>query len=147
MIKKIKYGLIIVGFMLYMNLSAQSNSQHFICLESEGPIPEDFRKIIETDVKSSDFNYFLRDMFLNGKILYGNKLNNYVNTVTDHLLKEYPALRKEVRIYILKSPVVNAYATENGIFLINLGLLAQVSNESELAFIIAHEISHYAENH
>ena len=37
--------------------------------------------------------------------------------------------------------------TENGIILINMGLLAQLSNESELAFIMAHEIVHYVEHH
>lgn len=128
-------------------LTAQHYLDNFKPLASEGEIPSDFKALINKKTNAADFNMFLKEMFLRGNVLYGNKLNQYINTIADNVLKDYPALRNELRFYILKSPVVNASATENGIILINVGLMAQVSNESELAFIIAHEIVHYVEHH
>ena len=37
--------------------------------------------------------------------------------------------------------------SDKGIMLINVGLLAQISNEAELAFIISHELAHYTQKH
>lgn len=128
-------------------LKAQNYLDYFKPLTSEGEIPSDFQALINKKTNAADFNMFLKEMFLRGNVLYGNKLNQYINTIADNVLKDYPTLRNELRFYILKSPVVNASATENGIILINVGLMAQVSNESELAFIIAHEIIHYVEHH
>ncbi|MDD4209238.1 MAG: M48 family metallopeptidase [Bacteroidales bacterium] len=128
-------------------ISAQVYVTNFTPLQSEGEIPSDFKDLINKNTNEADFNLFLKEMFLRGNILYGSKLNQYINTIADNLLKEYPGLRQDLRFYILQSPVVNAAATENGIILINVGLIAQVSNESELAFIISHEIIHYVEHH
>ena len=133
-------------FSLY-SINAQSLASNYKVLRSEGEIPSDFKDFMQKNPTAADFNLFLKEMFLQGNILYGNPLNQYINTVADEILKDYPSLRKELRFYILKSPVVNASATENGIILINMGLLAQLSNESELAFIMAHEIVHYVEHH
>jgi hypothetical protein len=134
-------------FFSVQSIFSQNSVSQFNPLESEGEIPSDFKDLINKKTNEADFNLFLKEMFLRGNILYGSKLNQYINTIADNLLKEYPGLRKDLRFYILQSPVVNAAATENGIILINVGMIAQVSNESELAFIISHEIIHYVEHH
>ncbi len=56
-------------------------------------------------------------------------------------------LQREIRFYIVKSPSVNAFAADQGIVFVNLGLLAQVENEAQLAFVLAHEIVHYMKKH
>ena len=116
-------------------------------LQSKGPMPSDFSKIASTDKNLTDYTIRLKRLVMNGDILYGTKLNDYVNTIVDNLLKDDPVLRSKLHIYIVKSAEVNAYATSNGLVLVNMGLLAQVSNESELAFVLGHEIAHYAEKH
>ena len=144
-----KKQIILLSVFLFSihSLTAQQYLDNFKPLTSEGEIPSDFQVLINKKTNAADFNLFLKEMFLRGNILYGNKLNQYINTIADNVLKDYPTLRNELRFYILKSPVVNASATENGIILINVGLMAQVSSESELAFIISHEIVHYVEHH
>lgn len=122
----------------------QSSIEHFTQLESAGEMPADFKTLI---VSEQNMDKFLRDLFLGGEVLFGTPLNTYINTIADTLLHDYPELRQELRFYILKSPVVNAFATENGIIMVNMGLLAQVTSESDLAFILAHEIVHYVEHH
>ena len=68
-------------------------------------------------------NYFLRDLLLSGDVLVNDPLGNYVNRVADELLKNDPELRKQIHIYVIKSPHVNAHAFDKGFIFINVGLL------------------------
>ena len=129
-----------------MGLFAQPSIDNFTRLESSGDIPSDFQEYVNSKKKDAT-TYYIKEQFISGNILYGSILNDYVNTVADNLLKEYPDLKEKLRFYIVKSTDVNAYCTESGILFINIGLIAQVSNESELAYIMAHEIAHFAEHH
>lgn len=91
---------------------------------------------------------FSQDRVLrSGKILFNDPLSIYVNKVADEVFKSAPDVRKQLQIFIVKSDVVNAYCFDNGIILINIGLLAQLDNEAQLAFILAHEASHFVKKH
>lgn len=125
---------------------SQSSLNEFTYLVSEGAIPADFNDFLSKKTTDAQ-TFYLKEWFQSGTILYGTAINRYVNTVADHLLAHDPELRQKIRIYIIKSTDVNAYTTEEGIILVNLGLIAQLTNESELAFILAHEIAHYSEKH
>lgn len=125
----------------------QSTIDNFKMLESQGEQPADFKNMLKKGKNSTDHNALFRSLVKNGRILYGTKLNTYLNTIADNLLKNEPKLRSKIHIYIVKYPTVNASITSNGLLFVNLGLLAQVSNESELAFVLAHEISHYVGKH
>lgn len=92
-------------------------------------------------------NFSITDMLNSGRVIYGDPLSIYVNKIADELLKHDPELRKELRFYIIKSTVSNAYSTNQGIIFVTSGLIAQVENEAQLAFIIAHEIVHYTQKH
>jgi hypothetical protein len=63
------------------------------------------------------------------------------------VLKQDPELRGQLRFYTLKSTVPNAFSTAQGIIFVTTGLLAQVENEAQLAFILCHEIAHYNLKH
>ena len=56
-------------------------------------------------------------------------------------------MSETLRFYIIKSTVANAFSTNQGIIFVTTGLIAQVENEAQLAFILAHEIVHYTEKH
>lgn len=92
-------------------------------------------------------NYFLRDLLLSGNVLVNDPLSKYVNKVADELLKGQPALRSQLHIYVTRSPEVNAYAFDKGFIFVNAGLLAQLENEAQLAYILAHEITHVVKKH
>lgn len=127
-------------------INAQIPSGDFTGIQSEGPIPADFKMIMEGNIKNADYLY-LQDLFQSGQLVYGSAVNQYIDRIMDNLLAEYPGLQKEVRAYVVKSTEVNAYASPTGMIFVNMGLIAQVTNEGELAFILAHEIAHYAEKH
>ena len=50
-------------------------------------------------------------------------------------------------MYITKAPEVNAFATDRGVVLVNLGLFNKIENEAQLAAILAHEVTHFDERH
>jgi hypothetical protein len=92
-------------------------------------------------------NYNLGSLFKSGEILFGDDFSKYVNKIGNELLKDYPDLQKKIKFYVVKSPEVNASSTQHGYLFVNLGLIAQVENEAQLAFVLAHEIIHYTEKH
>ncbi len=92
-------------------------------------------------------NYFINRILLSGKVLYNTPLNTYIDNIVDKILVNEPDLRKQIRVYILKTPTVNASATDKGILFVNLGLIAQSGSESQLAFILSHELIHYIKKH
>jgi predicted SprT family Zn-dependent metalloprotease len=145
--KRFLIVLLVFSFVFTGKVWAQSRVDNFQPLQSEGDFPADFSNTMQQKTNAKDYNDFLYELIKEGRVLYGTPLNEYVDHIADNLLKDYPQLRSELRFYILKSPEVNAYSTEQGRIFVNVGLLAQVSNEAELAFVIAHEIAHYAEHH
>lgn len=103
------------------------------------------RKIKEKYLQES--NYYLNQILLSGIVLYNTPINEYVDKIMDKILINEPEIRKNIRLYILKTPTVNASATDKGIMFVNLGLIAQSGSESQLAYILSHELIHYLKKH
>jgi hypothetical protein len=137
-------------------------------LQSSGQIPADFLQLssekyeqdkssISRQEKAFDKrakrqfylenSFRVRELLYSGKVLFNDPVGVYVNQVADKLLKHDPEKRKQVRIYVVKSSAVNAFATNSGMIFINLGLIAQLETESQLAFVLAHELTHYFNKH
>lgn len=91
--------------------------------------------------------YYINQLLLSGKVLFNDPVSEYVSKVGGYLLRDHPELQAKIRFYAVRSPAVNAFATNNGLILVNMGLLAQVEDEAQLAFILAHEISHFRKEH
>jgi predicted Zn-dependent protease len=78
-------------------------------------------------------------------LIYGDpQLTSYVQQVADAL---YPELRGAVRVQLVDSPELNAFALPNGNIYLNIGLVARMRNEAQLATVVAHEISHFTRQH
>ncbi len=59
-----------------------------------------------------------------------------------------PGLKKEpLRLFISRSATPNAYCFGEGSVVINLGLLARLHNEDQLAFVLSHEMAHQYQRH
>jgi hypothetical protein len=92
-------------------------------------------------------NYAVDQILYSGTILVNDSMGMYVNRVADSLLANDPETRAKINIYILRSTVVNAFATDRGSIFVTIGLLTRLHNEAELAFVLAHEIIHYKRRH
>lgn len=71
-------------------------------------------------------------------------LNAYVNQVACGIAPEYCG---DLRIYVMDRPAFNASMAPNGYMEVWSGLLLRAETEAELAFVLAHEISHFSASH
>ena len=143
-----KYRSAFLIFLLWMGissvLSAQSALNHPV---SQGDFPPVLAEVLNTPQSSGNYNAMLEQWVKEGRILYGTSLNEYVDGIVDNLLVNHPQLAEQIHCFVALSADVNAYAFQNGIIIVNIGLIAQVSNEAELAFVLSHEIAHISEHH
>lgn len=133
----------------------------------KGELPSDFSVDIlektKSDVASETYeltpskknkfyensNYYIYNFLNGGKVLFGDEMTNYVNQVANTLLEKSDnlSLKSELKFYVLKSNVVNAVCMPDGSIFVTVGLLSQIESEAQLAFVLAHEISHYTLQH
>lgn len=92
-------------------------------------------------------NFQIDGMLLSGKVLFNDPMSQYVNAVAAKVLEKDNETKSKLRFYILKSPSVNAFATNQGIVFVTMGMLAQLENEAQLAYTLSHEIIHYKNKH
>ncbi len=96
-----------------------------------------YKKRTEALVRVVKNEGFIQDDTLN-HILYsvleninrGNTINSPIKTVL-----------------LSRSPDVNAYCVGEGTVILNVGLLARIENESQLGFVLSHEMAHYELEH
>lgn len=151
---------------LWAQDQGSQNQTMAIGLRSQGPMPEDLKRsfsdLYKADLKRvkdwsgdkvkktqsiEEGSYAITRMMATGLIVYGDPVTKMLNRIADTLLKDYPELRSEIRIYTVKSSEVNAFTSLQGMIFINVGLVAQAENEAQLAFILSHEIIHYMRSH
>ncbi len=92
-------------------------------------------------------NFVIDQVLGSGRVLFNDSVTNYLNQILDLILKDELDLRGKIRVYAVQSSVVNSFTTHDGIILVNLGLIAQLENEAQLAFILCHELTHFTEKH
>ncbi len=92
-------------------------------------------------------NFSLDAFMLSGKVLLNDPVGEYLNVIKDYLLRDLPEVRDSIKVYAVRSPMVNAFCTNNGIVLVHMGLLAKVKNEAQIAAILCHEFQHYIKQH
>lgn len=110
---------------------------------SQGEIPSDFFRYRSALYENSKE----KALFTSGLLLYGTELNNYVNSILAQLLKDKPTLKQAVKVYLYRSYNPNVYTNSDSIIIINIGLLSKIQNESQLAFILSHELAHICLDH
>jgi len=158
-------------FAVFLLLSFCVNAQdfnNFKSLKSSGEVPQKFmtsstekynKEVEKMSTKEQnrlrrtkkqfylESSFIIDDMLLSGKVMFNDPVGIYINKVMDELLKNDQELRRKVEVYVIKSNEVNAFTTNNGIIFVTIGLVAQIENEAELAFILCHELTHFVNQH
>ena len=75
------------------------------------------------------------------------EVNEMVTRVGQLIAKHSDEPELEFTFTVLDSQDINAFATRGGFIYINLGLLAYLDSEAELAAVLAHEVAHVTERH
>ncbi len=83
----------------------------------------------------------------NGLIYSDSQLEDYLNQVAAKLTPPDLPPDLVIRVKVIKDPYLNAFAYPNGMIYIHSGLLARMENESQLAVVLAHEMTHCINRH
>lgn len=72
---------------------------------------------------------------------------DYLNQLGDLLVANCPEPAMEFEFFAIKDDAINAFAMPGGFVGVNTGLILLAENESELASVLGHEISHVTQHH
>lgn len=158
------YFLLIIAFVSTFTWG-QTNFDAYKPLQSKGAIPADFstptqHKIKKTKderlskltpAKRKEFltfsNYAIDELLHAGSVTYGDAVSEYITSIAERLLKNDSILFKKLRFYTINENSANAFSTNQGMVFVTTGLIAQMTSEAQLAFVLGHEIAHYREGH
>jgi hypothetical protein len=150
------------------DLQASFTNEIYQPLKCKGKMPADFTALATTQYKQNaasigshdqkrirkakdlfylESSFHINQLLLSGSVLFNDTVSVYLNKILDQVLAGNKPLRDSIRIYTLRSNVVNALTTQNGIILVTTGLIAHAENEAELAYILSHEVIHYKNHH
>ena len=148
------------------SLLGQYDFDDYKTLQSQGAMPEDFSLVtylkIEKRLESKDSllkndidqrfflgrsMYSIDELLNSGFVSYGDEMTMHIQAVADLLLKNNPELKSQLRFYTLKTAQTNAFSTDQGIIFVTTGLVSQINNDAQLAYVLAHEIAHFTEKH
>ena len=165
--KILKYIIAIIFLGHFTFVSAQSPG----LLKAEGEIPKEFitpsatkykKQVKDLETKKTkrkekkeksqfllETNFAIDDILQSGMVLFNDPATVYVNKVLNNLPidEDRKLTKKKPRAYVLNSSAVNAFATHQGIIFVTVGLLANLQNEAQLAFILSHELMHIKHQH
>lgn len=146
-------------------VNAQSDFDNYVPLRSKGSVPTDFSiptaQKIDQDTRDDlgklsrskreffieQIHYSIDGILHSGSITFGDTISTYLQELGEKLLVEKPNLLGKLRFYCMNTPKANAFCTRQGIVFVTTGLIAQLTTEAQLAFVLAHEIVHYEKNH
>ncbi len=75
------------------------------------------------------------------------EVNEYLNTLGYKLLSALPGARLDFEFFAVRDPAINAFALPGGFVGMHTGLLTAADSESEVASVLAHEITHVTQRH
>lgn len=157
--------LSLILFLVTLHYSfAQVDFDNYVTFLSQGDIPKDFTvqtyDKVKGDVKEREelsgskerifiegTNYAIDEILHSGLVVYGDEVTKYIEKIANRLLRNEPEIQEKLRFYTLKSNAANAFSTDQGIVFVTTGLIAQLTSEAQLAYVLSHEISHYTEKH
>jgi len=83
-----------------------------------------------------------------GHLLLNIGVNDYLTSVTQTIAEANEEFDfSQIRVLMARYTWPNAFSVGDGTVAINMGLILQLENESQLAFIICHEAAHFFLNH
>ncbi len=118
--------------------------QHY--QEEIATLPSENRKGLVEKYKERWDN--IKEKFDSKEIYTSEPAQKYLDDIVAEIVKANPLLKnKKFHCYFSRSGIPNASYIGEGIILFNMGLFSKLGNESQVAFVLCHELSHYYLGH
>ncbi|MSQ70752.1 MAG: M48 family peptidase [Betaproteobacteria bacterium] len=75
------------------------------------------------------------------------EITDYINTIGQRLVAASLDARQSFEFFMMREPAINAFAMPGGFVGVNTGLLLAAQTESEVASVLAHEVTHVTQHH
>jgi len=149
-------------FSVYLSALAQ---EEFKGMKSELNLEREYEKFLgdnyylSREQPKTSYRKELRDFYKtrynssikrleNGHFLINIEINDYLKDVMQPIVEANPEYDfTKVRMLMTRYTWPNAFSVGDGTLAINMGIILRLENESQLAFIICHEASHFFLNH
>jgi predicted Zn-dependent protease len=82
-----------------------------------------------------------------GQIIEDPEVSDYIQEIGHSLSSRAEEGQHQFYYFVLKDPVINAFAMPGGFIAIQSGLILATRNENELAGVMAHETAHVTQRH
>ncbi len=141
--RRSKLFLILIGLpLLALATACSTRSKPEISLVADSLLASEAEQLLwqksELEQRTFDSN----------DLIYADpQLESYLNHVVARLMPETVPADLVIRVNVIKSPYLNAFAYPNGMIYIHSGLLARMNNEAQLAAVLAHEMVHCIHRH
>src|ERR1700738_2713106 len=90
---------------------------------------------------------WFRQMGQGGTVLEDPEVNSYIQQIGHSLSSRAEEGQHQFYYFVVRDPVLNAFAMPGGFVAINSGLILATRNENELAGVMAHETAHVTQRH
>jgi predicted Zn-dependent protease len=88
-----------------------------------------------------------RQMRGQGQVLEDPEISDYIQQIGHSLSSHAEEGQHQFNYFVVRDPVINAFAMPGGFIAINSGLMLATRNENELAGVMAHETAHVTQRH
>jgi predicted Zn-dependent protease len=90
---------------------------------------------------------WFRQMGQSGTVLEDPEVSDYIQEIGHSLSSHAEEGQHQFYYFVVKDPVINAFAMPGGFIAINSGLILATRDENQLAGVMAHETAHVTQRH
>lgn len=111
-----------------------------------GPNKGEFN-LISLDQEQALGKQFDAEVHQQLKVMDSPQVTAYIQQLGERIVSGAPKTPFKFEFRVVADPAINAFTAPGGHVYVNTGLIEAVSNESELAGVMGHEIAHAVERH
>lgn len=92
-------------------------------------------------------DFYVRQLRASAPVINDPLLNQYINGLGQRLVSHAWSVKTPFHFYLIRNDEINAFAFFGGNVVLHSALFRYADNESQLASVMAHEISHVTQRH
>lgn len=92
-------------------------------------------------------DFYVRQLRASAPLINDPLLNDYINQLGERLVAHAWSVKTPFHFFLIRNDEINAFAFFGGNVVLHSALFRYTDNESQLASVMAHEISHVTQRH